>query len=132
MADAIQTARRAGSEVAGKHPGLSLLVLYGSRARPDGRPDSDWDFAYLETSPIDALALRADLADSLATDRIDLVRLDRASALLRYRVARDGAPLVERPPGIFGRFWLDAVQFWCEVEPIVRAGHEAIIAELEK
>jgi hypothetical protein len=67
----------------------------------------------------------------LGTDRVDIVPLDRASALVRYQVARDGIPLFERQEGDFARFWFSAVEFWCDVAPLVRAGHEAILAELE-
>ncbi len=30
-----------------KLPNLKLLILFGSRARGEHRPDSDWDFAVL-------------------------------------------------------------------------------------
>ena len=33
--------------------GLELLMLFGSRARRDSHPGSDWDFAYIATDPFD-------------------------------------------------------------------------------
>jgi predicted nucleotidyltransferase len=131
MSESIERGRRAAQQAAARHPALTLIVLFGSRSRDDARSASDWDFAYEATQSLDPLALRADLADALGTDRVDVVPLDRASALIRYRVARDGVPLFERQPGTFARFWLTAVEYWCDVEPLVRAGHEEILAELE-
>lgn len=61
----------------------------------------------------------AAFADALHADRIDLVDLDRAGALLRHRVARDGVVLIERTPGTFDRFWLNAVDTWCDLAPIL-------------
>jgi predicted nucleotidyltransferase len=130
MSDPIDLGRSAARRAAVRHPALTLIVLFGSRGRGDARSTSDWDFAYAASRAVDPLTLRADLVEVLETDRVDVVPLDRASALLRYRVARDGVPLFQRHPGNFARFWLSAVEFWCDVIPLVRAGHEAILAEL--
>lgn len=120
--------REAIAERASGAPGLTLLVLHGSRARGDARADSDWDFAYLADGRFDADALLADLVLALGTDRVDLTRLDGgASGLLRFRVARDGKPLFEAQDGAFARFWFDAVSFWCDAGPILRRGYEAIL-----
>lgn len=131
MSKLIDLARSAAQRAASRHPALTLLVLFGSRARDDAQSSSDWDFAYATAQPVDALALRADLAEALGTDRVDIVALDRASALVRYRVARDGVPLFERRGDEFARFWLSAVEFWCDVAPLVRASNEAILQGLE-
>jgi len=101
--------------IAAETPGLHLLVLHGSRARGDAHARSDWDVAYQAGPAFDADALLAALADTLKADRIDLVDLERAGALLRHRVARDGVVLFERDPGRFDRFWLDAVHTWCDL-----------------
>lgn len=116
--------------VAQAHAELRLLVLHGSRARGDAREDSDWDFAYLATPGLDASLLYADLALALGTDRIDVADLAAAGGLIRYRVARDGIVLFEPVPGTFERFWFDAVSFWCDAEPVLRAGYEAVLDEL--
>ncbi len=110
--------------------GLDLLVLHGSRARGEAREDSDWDFGYLGAASLEVSELYADLALTLRTDRIDLVDLARAGGLIRYRVARDGIVLFEREPGMFERFWFNAVSFWCDAEPVLRAGYRAILEEL--
>jgi predicted nucleotidyltransferase len=110
-------------------PGLRLLVLHGSRGRGDGGPQSDWDFGYLGDPELDPAALMLRLTDILGTDAVDLADLDRASALLRFRAARDGRLLAERE-GEFERFQLAAVHFWCDAGPVIRAAYDDVLAGL--
>lgn len=110
--------------------GVTLAVLHGSRARGDGGPDADWDIAILTDGSTDPAALTAALTGVLRTDAVDVVDLARASALLRYRAARDGVPLLERPAGAFERFQLEAVRFWCDAGPVIRAAQDAVLAAL--
>ena len=107
------------TRIAAAAPGLQMLLLHGSRARNEAHAHSDWDFAYEADSGFDPDALLAASADALHADRIDLVDLDRAGALLRHRVARDRVVLFERTPGRFDRFWLNAVDTWCDLAPIL-------------
>ena len=74
--------------------------------------------------------LLAVLVDALNSDRVDLVDLRRAGAQLRYRAARDGRVVAETANGEFARFWFDAVSFWCDVQPLLRRGYDAVLAEL--
>jgi len=115
------------ASAAGEMPGLRLLVLHGSQARADAHALSDWDFAYEADEALDADALLASLADVLKVDRIDLVNLDRAGALLRHRVARDGVALVERPAGRFLSFRLEAVRAWCDLAPVLEPLYERVL-----
>jgi predicted nucleotidyltransferase len=111
--------------------GLSLLLLYGSRARGDDHSGSDWDLGYLAGPDFDAGDdFLARLVLLLGTDRIDLVDLDRTNGLLRYRAAAEGRPLFESGPGKYERFWIDAVSYWCDMGPIIQEGYEAILAGL--
>lgn len=112
------------------HAPLSLLVLHGSRARGEARDDSDWDFAYLAAPELDVGLLYADLAVALRTDRVDLVDLTTAGGLIRYRVARDGIVVFETEPDLFDKFWFDAVSFWCDAAPVLRAGYSALLEGL--
>ena len=107
------------TRVASAAPCLQLLLLHGSRARHEAHAHSDWDFAYEADATFDADALLAAFADLLLADRIDLVDLDRAGALFRHRVARDRVVLFERTPGRFDRFWLNAVDTWCDLAPVL-------------
>lgn len=112
--------------------GLELLVLHGSRARGSAQAWSDWDFAYEAGPAFDPDALIAGLAERLQADRIDLVDLDRAGALLRYRVARDGVVVFERHAGRFERFWLTAVDTWCDLTPVLEPAYEQLLDRLPR
>ncbi|MGH3980564.1 MAG: type VII toxin-antitoxin system MntA family adenylyltransferase antitoxin [Pseudonocardiaceae bacterium] len=111
-------------------PGMRLLVLHGSRARGDAGPQSDWDFGYLAGEPLDPTGLLARLTMAVGTDAVDLVDLSGASALLRFRAARDGVVLLERPAGAFAEFQLEAVRFWCDAGPVIRAAQVDVLAAL--
>lgn len=124
-----QDGARRAAEAARGVGGVTLLVLFGSRARGDAHSGSDWDFGYLGAPTGGPDALYAALSLALGHD-VDLVDLARASGLLRYRAARDGVPLLEAPPGAFGRFWHEAVTWWCEIAPIVEEEAAATLRRL--
>lgn len=105
-------------------------MLFGSRARDDHSPESDWDFGYLGTPELDVDALLGHLVTAVGSDRVDLVDLHRASGLLRFRAARDGVAVFEASAGLADRFRLEAVQFWCDAEAALRRGYEDVLAEL--
>lgn len=112
--------------------GVRLLVLHGSQARGDHHPGSDRDFGVLADADteVDLADVWAALTEILRTDSVDVVDLRRASALLRYRAARDGIPVLERPAGEFVRFQLEAVQFWCDAGPVIQAAPQAVLTAL--
>lgn len=117
------------------YAGVGLLVLHGSRARGDAGPGADWDFGYLADSRSgaptpDPPAVIADLVSVTGTDLVDLVDLATASALLRFRAARDGVALLETRPDAFLDFRLEAVQFWCDAGSVIRAAHDDVLASL--
>jgi len=120
------------TELARISPGLELLVLFGSRARGDSHPRSDWDFGYLADRDFDPAEFLARLALLLRTDRIDLVSLNRTNGILRFRVAAEGQTLFESRPGTFDDFWLEAVPFWWDMGPIFQSGYEEILQGLRK
>lgn len=117
------------ADVASGHPGLRVLLLFGSRARGDAAPTADWDFGYLAEAPFDPVALIADLVRVLRTDRVDLVDLSTASGLLRFRAARDGVALFGDADAA-ERFRIEAASFWCDTEPILRAAYDAVLERL--
>jgi predicted nucleotidyltransferase len=119
-------------EIARRHRGLQLLVLFGSRARGEATARSDWDLGYLGEPSLDRDGLLADLVASAGTEAIDLVDLDRAGGLVRFRAARDAVVLFEAGDGTFARFWFDAVSYWCDMGPIIRAGYEGILEEFAR
>lgn len=109
---------------------LTLAVLHGSRARGEARPDADWDIGVLADAPPDLPRLVAGLTAILDTDAVDVVDLRTASALLRFRTARDGVVLLERPKGAFRDFQIEAARFWCDAGPVIRAAQDDVLAEL--
>jgi uncharacterized protein len=113
-------------------PGLRLLVLFGSRARGEAGPDSDWDLGYVAGEGFDPYALLGDLILRLNTERVDLVDLERANGLLRYRAAAEGRPLHEAAPGEFESFWFDALSFWFDAEPILLTGYDEVLDRIER
>ncbi len=113
-------------------PGLDALLLFGSRARGDAHPLSDWDFGYLGSSALDAAGLQVSLVSTLGSDRVDLVDLARAGGLLRFRAAREGQLVFERAPGVTDAFRLEAARFWCDAQPVLERGYEHVLAELER
>ena len=121
MSQATDEALGALSGIAATNRGLSLLVLFGSRARRESREGSDWDLGYLGGPEMDTSALLLDVVTALGTDRVDLVDLARAGAQVRFRAAAEGA---------FERFWLEAVSFWCDAEPVIRMGYADVLTRL--
>ena len=119
------------AELARRAPGLDLLVLYGSRARRDDHVGSDWDLAYLADERFDPDALLAQLVGRLG-ERVDLVDLERANGLLRYRVAAEGRPLYQSSPIRFEQYWKEAVTFWCDVQPLLAAAYEGVLERLAR
>lgn len=123
---------RAIHQVSAGHPGLSLVVLFGSRARADATERSDWDIGFLADERVEREGLLADLVATLRTEQIDLVDLARAGGLVRFRAARDGIAVFEATPDAFGRFWVETVSFWCDAGPVIRAGYDDLLAELAR
>src|ERR1700710_258885 len=99
------------AEAAKRREGLSLLLLFGSRARGDAHSGSDWDLGFLAGPDFDVDGFLARSISLLGSDRVDLVDLARASGLLRFRAAGEGRVLAESEPGRFDRFWFEAVSF---------------------
>ena len=95
-----------GRALAGAPP-LRLAIVFGSAARGALRPDSDVDVGIVPSDPELPLAAELDLQARLeraCARPVDLVRLDRASTLLRWEAARSAVPVVARPAREFSRF----------------------------
>ncbi|MBC3194244.1 nucleotidyltransferase domain-containing protein [Pseudonocardia sp. C8] len=112
---------------AARTPGLDLLLLHGSRSRGEAHPGSDWDLGYL--GEVDPARLLDAVASALGTNRVDLVDLARATALLRFEAARDGV-CIHETAGSHRRFVVDATTFWCDAGPVIRRAQDEVLAEL--
>ena len=104
-------------------PNLQMLILFGSRARGEHRPDSDWDLAIsydeanrqthikeISNDYLTSLSILSELFE-INRDLIDLIELDRCSPLMKYQVARDGKLIYEKNTGDFLKF---RVRAWKE------------------
>jgi predicted nucleotidyltransferase len=120
------------ARLAAETPGLDVLLVFGSRARGDAHDGSDWDLGFLASAVFDPAWFLGALVERVHNDRVDLVDLRRAGGLLRYRAARDGRVLHEARPGLADEFRLQAIDFWCDVGPLLQRGYDRVLAELEK
>jgi uncharacterized protein len=116
------------------HPGIELVVLFGSVATGRTHTGSDCDIAVLPRFGAD-ITLMEELhlqhALSVATGlEVDLVRLDRTNPVVKREVARNGTPLLERSPGAFGRFTADAMLEYLELLPLLEQGRKRYLARI--
>ncbi|NJR61952.1 MAG: nucleotidyltransferase domain-containing protein [Cyanobacteria bacterium CRU_2_1] len=129
--------------LASTHPDLTLLVLFGSRARGEEDPTSDWDFAFL--SDPDYLVERkpfwfpgSDLVHTLSKllhisdDKIDLVNLNNCSEILAHFVARDGQVIYEKTDGEFAQFQQRALKSKTELREFRRSKREQVLQALQR
>lgn len=79
-------------------PEVEAIYLFGSRARGQQTPASDFDIAVLAAEPLPPVA-RFDLQEALASKlhiSVDLVDLRSASTVMRVQVVDGGRLLYER------------------------------------
>jgi uncharacterized protein YutE (UPF0331/DUF86 family)/predicted nucleotidyltransferase len=101
-------------------PPLRLALMFGSMATSTGTSESDLDLAIAPLHPDLSLRDELDLQRRLTEvsgREVDLVRLDKASCLVRWQVARDGRVLVEAGPFEAARFLASAASDYLDFEP---------------
>ncbi len=116
--------------VAGATEGLLALALVGSRARREQHARSDWDFAVLGDDALSRVELTGALMDVLGADDVDVVRLERASGVLRFEAARDGKLIWEARAGLWIDFVEAAALFWCDAGPAIIEGSRMLLDSL--
>jgi predicted nucleotidyltransferase len=101
-------------------PPLRLAMLFGSTAKGTQRIDSDIDIGIVPDDPelslTEELTLQTELS-RVSGRQVDLVRLDRASTLLRWQVVRYGRALVEAKPFAAARFTAETVAEYLDFAP---------------
>jgi predicted nucleotidyltransferase len=114
-------------------PTLRLAVVFGSTARGTQRAESDVDVGIV---PVDSeLPLRAELALQVRLERVcqrpvHVVRLDRASTLLKWKVANEGRPVVSTPAHAWPRFVATSAIEFAELAPQLRDAEERFRARV--
>ena len=131
----------ASTHIADQHPTLKLLILFGSRARGDHDPSSDWDIAYLSNPSSDKGGTWIPGADLLLTlsehgqitaDRIDLIDLSTCSDILAHFVAQEGQLIYEREPGEFERCRQRSLKAPAELKQFRQTQREKVLQALER
>jgi len=102
-------------------PPLGLAILFGSASAGLTRRDSDVDIAILSSARMLDDATERSLNRQLALAaraEVDLVRIEHASTLLKWRIATTGMPLLEASPGEFARFRARAASEYIDYAPL--------------
>lgn len=105
-------------------PEIRLAVLFGSTARGSDTACSDVDLGVLleDDDPSQLWDIDVAVAGGLRRT-VDLVDLRRAPPLLRFEIAREGRPLIEREEGEWTRFKVRAMLDWWDWAPYARRFH---------
>lgn len=125
-------------------PYLKLLVLFGSRARGDHFPSSDWDFALLFDEELRQQyepgggwncyrswsVLQRILG--LGDDEMDWIDLKNASDLLAHTIASEGKVIYEKTAGEFEAFRQTSLKTRAELKKIYQEEREELELELQK
>ncbi len=106
-------------------PGIRLGVVFGSVARSQDRPGSDVDLGVwlAEDDPSQLWNIEVAVAGGLKRT-IDLIDLRRAPPLLRFEIAREGIPVLERDEGGWSQFKVRAMLDWWDFAPLARKFHQ--------
>jgi predicted nucleotidyltransferase len=117
-------------------PAVVAAWLFGSRARGTARPESDVDLALLVREPSEPglrprLRLQLTCADALGlpAERVDLVLLDHAPALLTHEVLREGRRPLDLDPELRVEFEVQALHRFMEA---ARLRDDAMRARLRR
>ena len=105
---------------------LQFGLLFGSQSSGQVHPESDIDLGFLYDEPVDLLGLTNKVIRLLRQDRVDVVDLRRANALLCYSAARQGKLLYERCPSLFNRFYSLSFRRYVDTKKLRDARQRAI------
>jgi predicted nucleotidyltransferase len=128
-ASSLDALRERAAAGAAQNGGLRLVVLFGSVATGQARPDSDADVAVLGGDSWKALELGSALAAQLGREP-HVVDLASASDALRFEVARHGVLLFEAEPNAWAEFQARAALMYFDLKPIIERCAEGVRARL--
>lgn len=122
-----------------REAGVELLYLFGSQARGEALPMSDVDFAVLFAREVPASdhakrqeLLIVELMGILRRDDVDVVLLDRASALMRHRAATEGLVVFEARPSLHAEFLVRALREYDDTRSLREALAESLRARYDR
>jgi predicted nucleotidyltransferase len=107
-------------EFAEKH-GLSMVVLFGSRARNETHAGSDTDiaiFAEKRKSIREISEMQMEFSEMFQIKNVELVDLSGQAPLFLKQVSDDGKVLYEQKSGIFDEFQIYAFKRYVEAKPL--------------
>ena len=92
----IEDLKRLAPDIAKKR-NIETLYLFGSRARGDNGPNSDYDFAYRAGENASAIKIAGMMADleELVGNKVDVVNMKAASDHFLKEIEKDGILLYE-------------------------------------
>lgn len=115
------------------------VYLFGSAARGTRGKRSDVDIAVLTRARGTSHRRSRSLVeyvqaacDTLGTDNVDVVLLDRAPIALRHEVFREGKPLLVRDPEALARFRLESSREYLDTIPLRRTYEEAFFRRVRR
>jgi predicted nucleotidyltransferase len=114
-------------------PRVRLALVFGSAAKGRLHAGSDLDVGVIPDDPAWTLRDELDLAARLtrAVGReVDLVRLDRAPALLRWEVARAHARILAEPKAELSRFVARALLDYADMADAIRSAQARVLRRL--
>jgi predicted nucleotidyltransferase len=132
------------SQLPDRIPYLKMLILFGSRARGDTHPKSDWDFAALYDMELREESCKnrgfawfevpviLGEAFRLNSDEIDVVELNQCSQPIAHFIARDGILLYEQEPCEFETFKITNLMSDAELKETERQLRQSINDFLEE
>ncbi len=119
------------ARLAGRWPGVRLVVLFGSLARRSGRPDSDADVGVLGGGFWEQLDVGTEVGGLMEREP-HVVSLETASDWLRFEIARDGLLLHEREPATWTSFRAESALRYFDLAPMVTRCAEGVRRRLAR
>lgn len=108
-----------------------LAYLFGSMARGEAGPLSDYDFAVLahDGGPQEYYRLLHELSILMGGAKVDVVMLKEAPVELRYRAIKEGILLYQKDRYTRVEFEGDTLSRYFDFLPVLRAQREEILKE---